>query len=136
MDLRYLVQLDGQWVYSVCVIDGYSRQILAGLASYYQDTIAVLQLLYAALNAYGCPGGLIEAQFKVQLRRADAHFEQSTTLEQVQAAHARFVATFNTTPHWAPTVLAHYEAHLDRARQRVQKVAHPTLYRTGFASPQ
>ena len=44
---------------------------------------------------------MIEAQFKVQLRLADYHFEQAHTLEDVQNQHAAFIETFNTTPHWA-----------------------------------
>jgi transposase InsO family protein len=44
---------------------------------------------------------LIEAQFKVELRLADAKFEQATTLEEIQERHAAFVELFNTTPHWA-----------------------------------
>ena len=137
IDLRYLRQLDGQWTYSVCVLEGYSRKLLAGMASEYQDEIAVLQLLTAALSEYGCPAklvsdngavftaqaycglletlgieacyiekgqpweNLIEAQFKVQLRLADHKFEQAETFEAIQAEHARFIETFNTTPHWA-----------------------------------
>lgn len=137
IDIRYLVRLDEQWIYSICIIDGYSRQILAGMASPYQDSVAVLQLLYAAISSYGCPLGLvsdngsvftghaytqvltrlqiepcyddqgkpwqnlIEAQFKVQLRLADAKFEQAATLDEVQSQHAEFVETFNGTPHWA-----------------------------------
>jgi putative transposase len=137
IDIRYLVQLAGHWVYSICILDGYSRQILAGMAVPQQDTIAVLQLLYAALAAYGRPAGLvsdngsvftsqeytailrelgiwacyidkgkpwqnlIEAQFKVQLRLADAKFEQAADLAAIEAAHAAFIETFNTTPHWA-----------------------------------
>jgi transposase InsO family protein len=137
IDLRYLVQLEGGWVYSICILEGYSRKIVAGLVSAYQDLIAVLQLLRAALAEYGCPAGivsdngkvflahdylrilaelaieplhiekgrpwqnLIEAQFKVQLRLADAKFEQATSLEEVQQFHAEFIQTFNTTAHWA-----------------------------------
>jgi transposase InsO family protein len=63
LDYRYLVRLgdgdDGHWVYSLCVIEGYSRKILAGLATEYQDTIAVLQLLSAALTEYGQPEGMV-----------------------------------------------------------------------------
>jgi transposase InsO family protein len=58
-DLRYLVQLEGSWVYSICVIDGYSRKILAGMVSPHQDLTAVLQILYAALSEYGCPEVLV-----------------------------------------------------------------------------
>jgi transposase InsO family protein len=59
VDIRYLVQLGGSWVYSICIIEGYSRKILAGMASPHQDLTAVLQILFAALSAYGCPQAVI-----------------------------------------------------------------------------
>lgn len=107
------------------------------MASSYQDVVAVLQLLSAALFAYGRPEGivsdngsvftsdayagllaalglevchnekgkpwqnLIEAQFKIEFRLADAAFEQATTLVEVQERHAAFIEIVNTTPHWA-----------------------------------
>ena len=139
IDVRYLVRIgeDSHWTYSICIIEGYSRKILGGMASEHQDSIAVLQLLAAVLAEYGKPEGiasdngavfiseayegllkalgievchiekgkpwenLIEAQFKVQLRMADAHFEQAQTFEKVQECHAAFIEMFNTTPHWA-----------------------------------
>jgi len=58
-DMRYLVQLDGSWVYSICVIEGYSRKILAGMVAPHQDLTAILQMLYAALSEYGCPQALV-----------------------------------------------------------------------------
>jgi transposase InsO family protein len=58
-DIRYLVELDGNWVYSICIIEGYSRKILAGMASLHQDLVAVLQILFAALSTYGCPSGMV-----------------------------------------------------------------------------
>jgi hypothetical protein len=36
-DIRYLIQLDGSWVYSICILEGYSRKILAGMVSPHQD---------------------------------------------------------------------------------------------------
>jgi transposase InsO family protein len=59
VDIRYLVQRDRHWIYSICVIEGYSRKMLAGMASEYQDLIAVFQLLAAAFTEYGCPRGLV-----------------------------------------------------------------------------
>lgn len=61
IDYRYLVRLDdeGHWAYSLCIIEGYSRKILAGMATEYQDTVAVLQLLSAALSEYGRPDGIV-----------------------------------------------------------------------------
>ena len=38
IDIRYLVRLDGRWVYSFCMLEGYSRKILAGMASLHQDS--------------------------------------------------------------------------------------------------
>jgi putative transposase len=58
-DIRYLVQLDGSWVYSICIIEGYSRKIVAGMASPHQDLTAILQILFAALAEYGCPHALV-----------------------------------------------------------------------------
>jgi len=139
IDFRYLVRIgaDRRWVYSLLIIEGYSRKILAGMATEHQDVVAVLQLVHAALCEYGQPQGmvsdngsvftsdayegllqelgievchiekgkpwqnLIEAQFKVELRLADASFEQATTLEEIQEQHAAFIELFNTTPHWA-----------------------------------
>ena len=61
VDYRYLVRLDEDehWAYSLCIIEGYSRKILAGMATEYQDTIAVLQLLAAVLGEYGQPAGIV-----------------------------------------------------------------------------
>jgi len=61
IDFRYLVRVgeDDHWVYSLCIIEGYSRKILAGMATEYQDTVAVLQLLSAAFSAYGVPEGIV-----------------------------------------------------------------------------
>ena len=58
-DIRYLVKIDGSWVYSICIIAGYARKIVAGMASPHQDLTAVLQILYAALATYGCPQALV-----------------------------------------------------------------------------
>ena len=58
-DIRYLVKLNGSWVYSICVMEGYSRKMLAGMVSEHQDLTAVLQILYVALAEYGCPEALV-----------------------------------------------------------------------------
>ncbi len=128
---------EGHWTYSLCIIEGYSRKILAGMATPYQDAVAVLQLLSAVLTEYGRPEGIvsdngsvftgdayeglletlgitachiekgkpwqnmIEAQFKIERRLADAQIERATSLAEVQERHAAFVETFNTTEHWA-----------------------------------
>lgn len=55
LDVRYLVKIDERWVYSLYIIEGYSRAILAAMASEHQHLTAVLQILFAALSEYGCP---------------------------------------------------------------------------------
>jgi transposase InsO family protein len=59
IDLRYLVKLKTGWVYSICIIEGYSRKVLAGLVSPYQDLVAVLQVVHAAIATYGCPTAIV-----------------------------------------------------------------------------
>jgi transposase InsO family protein len=136
IDIRYLVKEEGKWIYSICIIEGVSRTILAGIASRYQDEIAILQLLYAAFGDYGLPWGivsdngsvftaesflqvlesleiepcpiqkkqawqnLIESQFNIQRRLADAKFIQSEDFTEIQDQHAAFIQLFNTTRHW------------------------------------
>jgi transposase InsO family protein len=59
IDIRYLVKFEGKWIYSICIIEGVSRTIVAGMASRYQDEIAILQLLHAAFSDYGLPWGIV-----------------------------------------------------------------------------
>ena len=137
IDIRYLVRFERKWVYSICIIEGVSRAMIAGMACRYQDEIAILQLMHAAFSDYGVPWGivsdkgsvftadafldvldgleiqpcpiesrqawqnLIESQFNVQRRLADAKFIQAATFEEIQDQHAAFFQLFNTTRHWA-----------------------------------
>jgi transposase InsO family protein len=48
-----------EYAFSHSIIEGYSRKILAGMVSSYQDVVAVLQLLHAAITTYGCPDGIV-----------------------------------------------------------------------------
>lgn len=150
IDIRYLVKFEGRWVYSICIIEGVSRAILAGMASRYQDELAILQLLHAAFGDFGVPWGivsdnasvftadafmrvleglgiepcpieagqswqnLIETQFNVQRRLADAKFIQAETFAEIEDQHAAFIQLFNTTRHWA---------HRDRTDSRLTPVA-------------
>jgi len=65
IDFRHLVQRDGHWVYSLCLLEGFSRQILAGMATPYSDLTAVLQLLHAAMSEYGLPEEIISDNAQV-----------------------------------------------------------------------
>jgi putative transposase len=149
IDIRYLIRFEGQWVYSICLIEGLSRTILAGMASRYQDELAILQLLHAAFGDFGLPWGivsdngsvftaeafmrvleglgiepcpiesgqawqnLIETQFNVQRRLADAQCIQADSFTEIEDRHAAFIQLFNTTRHWA---------HRDRTDDRLTPV--------------
>ena len=78
-DMRYLVQLDGSWVYRICLIEGYARKIVAGMASPHQDLTAILQILFAALAEYGCPQAIVSDNGSVF--RAGASLAMLRTLD-------------------------------------------------------
>jgi transposase InsO family protein len=61
IDFRYLVRMgdDRHWVYSLLILEGYSRKILAGMACDHQDVVAVLQLLTAAFREHGRPDVMV-----------------------------------------------------------------------------
>src|SRR5205823_3535705 len=49
IDIRYTTRVANQRTYSLCILEGYSPKLLAGMASPYQDLIAILQLLAGAI---------------------------------------------------------------------------------------
>jgi transposase InsO family protein len=55
IDIRYLIKIDGKWIYSICILEGYSRCILSGMVSLSQDLWAVLIVLYSAILRFGIP---------------------------------------------------------------------------------
>src|SRR5690606_19436317 len=57
---------------------------------------------------------LIETQFNVQRRLADAKFIQAETLAEIEDQHAAFIRLFNPTRRWA---------HRDRTDSRLTPVA-------------
>ena len=83
IDVRYLVKIDEQWIYSLCIIEGYSRAILAGMASEHQDLTAVLQILYAALSGYGCPEVIVSDNAKVFYASDYLHILDTLAIERL-----------------------------------------------------
>jgi len=53
------VKYQGDWVYSIIFIDGYSRMILAGKACLKQDLSHIIAVLQRALTQYGCPKQIV-----------------------------------------------------------------------------
>jgi len=124
IDFRYLVRIgeDPHWVYSLLIIEGYSRKILAGMATEHQDVVAVLQLLNAAITEYGRPDGMVsdngsvftsdvyESLLPEPLQQDNREDTEGVILQGemrvrlrrlIQERHAAFIELFNTTPHWA-----------------------------------
>jgi hypothetical protein len=60
VDLRYLDhQLGGGNIYSITIMENYSRAILASAISRKQDVTAFLIVLFAAIQQHGSPEGLV-----------------------------------------------------------------------------
>jgi transposase InsO family protein len=55
VDLRYLVQIDGQWLYSVLIFDGYSRAIVGAGCFERQNLSRVVQVVHQAIVQWGAP---------------------------------------------------------------------------------
>jgi transposase InsO family protein len=59
-DIRYVNHRRGAFkVYSITLLDGYTRAILASLLSRSQDLAAVLMVLHAAIRQHGAPAALV-----------------------------------------------------------------------------
>lgn len=66
IDIRYLPSKQlGYQVYSICILEGYSRTILAGMASPTQDLWAVMWVLYDAIRKFGKPRRIVSDNAKV-----------------------------------------------------------------------
>jgi len=59
VDLRYLVQIDGQWLYSVVIFDGYSRAIVGAGCFERQNLSRLLQVFRHALTRWGAPDEVV-----------------------------------------------------------------------------
>ncbi len=60
VDIRYLDHGLGDFnVYSISIIENFSRAVLASMLSMTQDLSAYLQVLYAAVRQHGAPEGLV-----------------------------------------------------------------------------
>gem|GEM_PF-2361470 len=59
VELRYLVQLAGQWLYSILIFDGYSRAIVGAGCCERQNFSRVLQVFRQALTQWGAPEAVV-----------------------------------------------------------------------------
>ena len=59
VDLRYLVQIAGQWLYSVLIFDGYSRAIVGAGCFERQNFSRILHVFRQALTQWGAPEAVV-----------------------------------------------------------------------------
>jgi Homeodomain-like domain-containing protein len=59
VDVRYLVQVDGQWLYSVLIFDGYRRAIVGAGCFAHQNLSRLLQVFRQALTRWGAPQAVV-----------------------------------------------------------------------------
>jgi transposase InsO family protein len=58
-DLRYLVKIDGQWLYSLLIFDGYSRAIVGAGCFDRQTFSQVVQVFRQAIEQWGAPEAVV-----------------------------------------------------------------------------
>src|SRR5262252_1482159 len=59
VDIRYLVQIAGQWLYSVLIFDGYSRAIVGAGCCERQNFSRIVQVFRQALTQWGAPEAVV-----------------------------------------------------------------------------
>ena len=59
VDLRYLVQIAGHWLYSVLIFDGYSRAIVGAGCFDRQNFSRIVQVFRHALTQWGAPEAVV-----------------------------------------------------------------------------
>jgi transposase len=66
-DLRYLVKIDGQWLYSILIFDGYSRAIVGAGCFERQNLSRLSQVFRQAIAQWGAPDQVVSDHAKVFL---------------------------------------------------------------------
>jgi transposase len=66
-DLRYLVKIDGQWLYSILIFDGYSRAIVGAGCFERQNLSRLSQVFRQAIAQWGAPDEVVSDHAKVFL---------------------------------------------------------------------
>jgi transposase InsO family protein len=59
VDVRYLVQIEGQWLYSILIVDGDSRAIVGAGCFERQHLSRLLQVVRQALSRWGAPQAVV-----------------------------------------------------------------------------
>jgi len=65
LDVRYLVRIEGAWLYSILIFDGYSRAIVGAECSSRQDFSHIVQVFRGAVTQWGAPQEVVSDNAKV-----------------------------------------------------------------------
>jgi hypothetical protein len=66
-DVRYLIKLDGHWLYSILIFDGYSRAIVGAGCFPSQNFSCIVQVFRDAIVQWGAPDAVVSDNAKVFL---------------------------------------------------------------------
>jgi transposase len=64
-DLRYLVKIEGRWLYSILIFDGYSRAIVGAGCFERQNFAQLVQVFRQAIAQWGAPDEVVSDHAKV-----------------------------------------------------------------------
>jgi len=101
IDVRYLVQIEAQWLYSMLIFDGYSRAIVGAGCVERQNLSRVVQVVHQAFVQWGAP-------------------------EEIVSDHAQVFVALSPcrdplTVHWSPITRGHPWQHLAEGGFGVQR---------------
>lgn len=74
IDVRYLTEYERKKAYSICILEGYSRKIVAGEVTSRQTLLTILKVMYPAVRDYGLPEKLVSDNAKVFTCRSFIRF--------------------------------------------------------------
>src|SRR3990172_3243958 len=86
IDIRYLIKIDGKWIYSICILQSICQR---------------LDLNHKTIKKGHPWENLIESFFGIQARMTDYTIEKAESSEKVKIIHEKFLNDYNTTDHWA-----------------------------------
>jgi hypothetical protein len=65
IDVRYLAQIEGQWLYSSLIFDGYSRAIVGAACVERHNLSRVVQVVHQAIVQWGAPEAIVSDHAQV-----------------------------------------------------------------------
>ena len=65
IDVRYLIQIEGQWRYSILIFDGYSRAIVGAGCAERQNCSQVVHVFHRAMAQWGAPEEVVSDHAQV-----------------------------------------------------------------------